>query len=129
MREPIDDGMLTRKDNVKEVVGVAKRVPRISEWYQDARDDMLFEVVAVDREEQTIEVQYYDGEVGEIDFDTWREMVLLPAQPPEDWRSSYEVEDDDSLDDKVRAPDRWEDPLAEIEPDSPLDMDAYDDNY
>lgn len=107
---------------------MAKRGPKLNAWYQDVRDDVLFEVVAIDQKEQAIEVQYYDGEVGEIDFDTWREMVLLPAQPPEDWRSSYEV-DEEGFDDEARGNDPSDDPLAELEPDSFLESDDYDDNY
>ncbi|MGK2913378.1 MAG: DUF6763 family protein [Porticoccaceae bacterium] len=108
---------------------MAKRVPRVNQWYQDARDDILFEVVAVDNKEQTIEIQYYDGEVGEIEFDAWREMVLLPAQPPEDWRSAYELNDEEDVGGDSRASHCREDPLSTIEPDSFMDMDDYDDNY
>lgn len=112
-----------------ENLAVAKRIPRINEWYQDVRDDIVFKVVAVDKNDQTIEIQYYDGEVGEIDFESWREMVLLPATAPDDWRGSYEMGDDDGEDDDVAGDsDRWADPLARVEPDDTFDIDDFDDH-
>ncbi|HEY8384811.1 MAG TPA: DUF6763 family protein, partial [Porticoccaceae bacterium] len=64
---------------------MAKQLPLVNTWYQDAVEDVLFEVVAVDEAAGTIEVQYEDGSVDEFDFDTWGLMVVLPAEAPEDW--------------------------------------------
>jgi len=105
---------------------MAKKLPEIGRWYQDAVEDLLFEVVAVDEYSSTIEIQYEDGEVGEFDFDSWMQMVLLPAKPPEDWRVSYELSEDDGLDpDAVMIPDNFSDPLAALDDDSWMDMDDY----
>ena len=99
---------------------MAKLGPVLNNWYQDAREDILFEIVAIDEPEGTIEVQYYDGDVGEIDFEIWQQMVLLPAQPPEDWRSSYTLDDKESDSDEQYSLD----PLSNIEPES---LAGYDD--
>ncbi|MGD9663254.1 MAG: DUF6763 family protein [Porticoccaceae bacterium] len=105
---------------------MAKKIPIIGDWYQDAVEDVLFEVVAVDEHSSTIEIQYEDGEVGEFDFDTWMQMIVLPAQAPEDWRTSYELDDEDSLNpDSVYVPENFSDPLAALEADSWLDGDDY----
>jgi hypothetical protein len=105
---------------------MAKQIPVIGDWYQDAVEDLLFEVVAVDEHSATIEVQYEAGEVSEFDFDTWLQMILLPAEPPEDWRVSYELGDADSFDpDSTSVPGDLNDPLASIENDSWLDMDDF----
>jgi hypothetical protein len=105
---------------------MAKQIPRVGDWYQDAVEDVLFEVVAMDDHSATIEVQYEDGEVGEFDLDTWLQMVLLPAKAPEDWRVSYELSGDDEADpDAVLIPDNFSDPLAALDDDSWLDMDDY----
>jgi len=104
---------------------MAKQIPIIGEWYQDAVEDVLFEVVAVDDHSGTIEIQYEDGEVGEFDVETWGQMVLLPAQAPEDWRVSYELSGDDGANpDAVFIPDSA-DPLTSIETDTWLDSDEY----
>ena len=68
--------------------------PRVGEWYQNLEGEIL-EVVAYDRDEEAIEVQFYDGTVEEYDLDTWEELELAPAQPPEDWSGSLDLTADD----------------------------------
>lgn len=105
---------------------MAKQIPVIGDWYQDAVEDLLFEVVAVDEKASTIEVQYEDGEVSEFDVDSWMQMILLPAQAPEDWRVSYELGDDNRFDpDAAFVPDNYTDPLSSIEGDSWLDTEDF----
>jgi hypothetical protein len=43
--------------------------PRIGDWYQNITGDN-FEIVALDEDETTMEIQYYDGAIEEIDFVT-----------------------------------------------------------
>ncbi len=103
---------------------MAKQIPEIGRWYQDAVEDVLFEVVAVDERTATVEVQYEDGEVGEFDFDTWVQLVVLPAEAPEDWRVPYELSSEDDQDpDAVMVPDNFSDPLVSLEGDSWFDLD------
>lgn len=68
--------------------------PEIGAWYQTAEGEYL-EVVAYDLEEDTIEVQFYDGTVEEYDADSWEQLQLGPAEPPEDWAGSLDVSKDD----------------------------------
>ena len=56
------------------------------QWYETATQE-LFKVVAVDNE--TIEIQYIDGGIEELDWDTWQEMDLQPATEPEDFSGTY----------------------------------------
>ena len=103
---------------------MAKQMPVIGAWYQDAVEDVLFEVVAVDEQSLTIDVQYEDGEVGEFDVDTWMQMIVLPAQEPEDWRISYELSGDDGQDpDAVMIPDDFSDPFSSLDDDRWPDLD------
>ena len=98
---------------------MATQVPTVGKWYQDAAQDEVFEVVAVDEYATTIEIQYLEGEVSELDFETWQQIVLLPAQPPEDWRASYEMSTEDCLNaDDTYVPEAANDPLSFIEPDT-----------
>jgi len=53
------------------------------------------EVVAWDPEDQVIEVQFYDGTIEEYDMDTWEELELRLAEPPEDWSGSLDLSKDD----------------------------------
>lgn len=68
--------------------------PVVGHWYQRPGTDS-FEVVAIDRDDGTIEIQYFDGTIEELDFDDWREDDILPASPPEDWTGSVDVEPED----------------------------------
>lgn len=98
---------------------MSKLYPEIGQWYQDAAEDQLFEVVAIDESSGSIEIQYLDGEVSEIDSDTWGDMVILTAEPPEDWRASYALSPEDDFDnDTVFRPDSHGDPLSSLDADS-----------
>ncbi len=105
---------------------MAKQMPVVGEWYQDAEEDTFFEVVAVDERSATLEIQYEDGKVGEFDFDTWKQLIVLPAEAPEDWRVPYELGSDDSYDpDAVFVPDNHNDPFSALDADSWYDNDDF----
>ena len=59
--------------------------PRIGDWYESVGSDD-FEIVAIDEEEAALEIQYFDGSVEEIDFDSWYESH--PKTGPAQWMSS-----------------------------------------
>ena len=72
--------------------------PTVGDWYR-LSGGQLFEVVAVDDEDGTVEIQYFDGTVEEWDLEDWdaqcEERALETADPPEDWSGSVDVEPDD----------------------------------
>lgn len=49
--------------------------PVVGAMYED-EDGLAFEVISFDEDEGTIEVQYEDDKVSEIDIDAWYEMDL-----------------------------------------------------
>ena len=68
--------------------------PKIGDWYQTPEGDHL-EVVAYDPDELTVEVQFFDGAIDEYDLDTWNELSLESAAPPEDWSGSLDLVKED----------------------------------
>lgn len=68
---------------------------KIGEWYRSLSGGGPFEVVAVDTDEEVIEIQYFDGAVEEIDFESWLEMELKPVEPPEDYSGAMDIERED----------------------------------
>ena len=52
-------------------------------WYR-IPSGPSFEVVAMDMDSETMEIQYYDGAVEEVDFDSWLEMLATPTPAPND---------------------------------------------
>ena len=58
----------------------------IGEWYRRPAGES-FEVVAIDPDDRTIEIQYFDGTVEEIDLDDWFEEPIEATEAPEDVRN------------------------------------------
>ncbi len=72
--------------------------PRIGDWYRVSGGE-LFEVVAVDDDDATIDIQYFDGTLEEMDREDWEsqweEGALEAAEAPEDWSGSVDVDAED----------------------------------
>ncbi|HKZ72821.1 MAG TPA: DUF6763 family protein [Steroidobacteraceae bacterium] len=73
--------------------------PNIGAWYRQT-GSATFEVVAIDDDDGTIEIQYFDGTVEEMDFEDWESQWddggIEAAEAPEDWSGSVDVEPDDN---------------------------------
>ena len=70
--------------------------PIIGNWYRNQETGNDFEVVALDEDAQTFEIQYFDGEVEELDLDAWYEQPIEGIEAPEDWSGPFdELEADD----------------------------------
>ena len=83
--------------------------PIVGQWYRGNTNE-LFEVVAIDDGDETIEIQYFDGTVTEVEFDSWNEQLLDElidmADAPEDWSGAVDVEAEDldrEFEDNVRT--------------------------
>jgi hypothetical protein len=83
--------------------------PIVGQWYRGNTNE-LFEVVAIDDGDETIEIQYFDGTVTEVEFDSWNEQLLDElidmADAPEDWSGAVDVESEDldrEFEDNVRS--------------------------
>ena len=69
--------------------------PEVGLWYRDIQS-RIFEVVAVP-DEDTIEVQYYDGDISELDQESWEMLCVTQISEPGDGLGLYE-EDEEFLD-------------------------------
>ncbi len=69
-------------------------LPVIGVWYQSLTGDH-FEIVATDENEATIEIQYFDGTVEEIEASNWVDFVDEEIEPPEDWSGSMDMARED----------------------------------
>jgi hypothetical protein len=82
----------------REVAAMATPQPGIGDWYR-LNGGSLFEVVALDDDDGTIEIQYFDGTVEEMDIEDWdaqwEDGALESAEAPEDWSGSVDVESGD----------------------------------
>ncbi|WP_455235434.1 DUF6763 family protein [Thiogranum longum] len=87
-------------------------IPRIGDWYKNTMGES-FEIVAQDDDDETLELQYYDGTVEELDRETWETMHAEPIEPPEDWIGSMDVPAEDYQRADIRA--QTEDWMTELE--------------
>jgi len=73
--------------------------PIVGDWYRLNAGE-LFEVVAFDPDDGTIEIQYFDGTLEEMELEDWaasaEEGALVEADPPEDWTGSVDADIDDN---------------------------------
>lgn len=72
--------------------------PIVGNWYEHLDKGLKFEVVAVDEDEALVEVQYFNGDIEEIDLETWYELEIEPAEAPEDWTGPMDSIETDDMD-------------------------------
>ncbi len=94
--------------------------PVVGAMYEDP-EGRSFEIVALNEDDGTIEVQYEDGAVDEIDIDAWYEMELQPVKATPPWKeSTAEVEEEEE---EKPKPDDDDDDFDDYDDD---DDDEYD---
>ena len=91
---------------------MATQYPIIGQWFRRP-DGTLFEVVAVDEDDMTVEVQLFDGTIGEFEIDRWPELLVKEVSAPDDWSGSMDMDPEDYTGKKeVDLPSGYSDPLA-----------------
>ena len=77
-------------------------------------------MLSVDEDAETVDIEYLDGEIEELDLEEWREFDLELIDEPEGWSEDEDEdedeedeelddEDDDDWDDEDEEEDDWED--------------------
>ena len=103
--------------------------PVAGKWYRDLEEEESFLVLSVDEDQELIEIQHVDGDIEELDLDSWAEMDLEPTEEPEGWSGSGD-DDDDYDDDEEWDEDDDEDWDEDDEDDDDADDDYHDrDDY
>ncbi len=93
--------------------------PVQGQWYEDLEENEVFRVLSVDPDEEIIEVQYENGDIEEMDLDTWHELDLERASEPEGWASD---------DDDAKKEEEEEDDEEDWDEDEDDDDDDWDDD-
>lgn len=70
--------------------------PIIGSWYKDLEKSVIFKVIAIEERDDSIEVQYDDGDIGEYDKESWYASTFDYIEEPKDWSAPF---DDLELDD------------------------------
>ena len=86
--------------------------PVPGQWYENLEEEESFRVLSVDEDSELLEIEYLDGDIEEIDLESWHEMDLERIEEPEGWSESDDEdtdEDDDwDEDDEEDEDDDWE---------------------
>jgi len=90
------------------------------QWYENLEEEESFRVLSVDEDSELLEIEYLDGDIEEIDLETWHEMDLERIEEPEGWSESDD--EDDSEDDED-----WEEDEEEDEDEDEDDLDDDED--
>lgn len=86
--------------------------PVIGHWFKRPGRAM-FEVVAIDEDGETVEIQQFDGTIDQIDVDTWTKLSLIEVAAPEDWSGSVDMDPEDYVGvTDNEQPTGYHDPLA-----------------
>ncbi|MFZ1867759.1 MAG: DUF6763 family protein [Steroidobacteraceae bacterium] len=103
--------------------------PVPGQWYENLEDEESFRVLTVDEDSELVEIEYLDGEIEEIDLETWHEMDLDKTEEPEGWAESDEDEDEDEEEDEEEEDeddDDWDDDEDDDEDPDEDEEDARD---
>ncbi len=95
--------------------------PVVGAMYED-QDGLAFEVLSFDEDDGTIEAQYEDGEVSEIDIDAWYEMDLQQLKS-----STWKEADDDEEEEETEA-DKGTRPTRPADDEDDDDLDDLDED-
>jgi len=93
--------------------------PVAGQWYENLEEEESFRVLSVDEDSELVEIEYLDGDIEEIDLETWHEMDLDRIEEPEGWSES----DDE---DEVEEDEDWEEEEDDDEDED--DDDDWDDD-
>jgi Family of unknown function (DUF6763) len=101
--------------------------PVPGQWYENLEDEESFRVLTVDEDSELVEIEYLDGEIEEIDLETWHEMDLEQTDEPEGWAKSEKDEDEDEEEeDEDEDEDDWDEDEDEDDEDDDWDEDEED---
>ena len=75
---------------------MAMLYPIIGQWFSRP-SGTLFEVVAIDDDDHTIEIQQFDGTIDEVDEENWPDLLLTEVSAPEDWSGSVDMGPEDFI--------------------------------
>lgn len=95
----------------------AEADPIVGNWYKHLDKGQSFQVVFVDEEADSVEIQHFDGDVEEMDLDAWYRLDIQPIEAPENWSGPVDIAEMDDLtgtEVSDTLPEDWVEPLEEI---------------
>lgn len=97
--------------------------PVKGQWYENVEEDETFRVLSVDEDAELVEIEYLDGDIEEMDIDTWHEMDLEKIPEPEGWSDEDDVEEEEDEEEDEDLDDDEDDDWDDDEDEDDLDED------
>lgn len=88
---------LNKKPTAEEKDMIGELDPIEGNWYHDIGKEQNFMVVVVSETGSTVDIQYFDGNIEELEMEEWEEMDLEEIEPPEDWTGPLDKLEPDDL--------------------------------
>ena len=82
--------------------------PVAGQWYENIDENESFRVLSVDEDSELIEIEYLDGDIEEIDLDTWAELDLDKIDQPEGWSADDDEEEEKEEKDEKEELEEWD---------------------
>jgi hypothetical protein len=99
--------------------------PVPGQWYENLEEEESFRVLSVDEDSELLEIEYLDGDIEEIDLESWHEMDLERIEEPEGWSESEEDDEDEADEDEDWDEDDDEDDDLDEDEDDADERDEY----
>lgn len=91
---------------------------QIGHWYDDVDEGNFFKVVSVDEDANTIVVEYYDGNVEELELVNWDSKRIEEIEEPEDLAGGLDDFEMEAFDDDTDLrPEEWDGSLNGLDVD------------
>ena len=97
--------------------------PVPGQWYENLEEDESFRVLKVDEDAELVEIEHLDGEIEQLDLETWHEMDLEETEEPEGWAESEDEDDDEEEEEED-----WDEDEDDEDEDEDDDEDDWDDD-
>jgi len=94
--------------------------PIVDNWYYHLEKGQTFYVVAVDEDNDVVEIQHFEGDVEEIDLGEWYDLNIAVGEAPENWAGAVDIDEVDDYGTEVTdtSPGDWSESLQQFnEPD------------
>ena len=81
-----------------------RNAPEVGCWYEDAELGRVFEIVSLDEDENSVAIQYFEGEIEALELDAFMQMPLRIVEQPEDWSGPFELDREDRFESDFDEP-------------------------
>jgi len=90
--------------------------PIVGNWYAHLDKGQRFTVTAISEDDDTVELQHFDGDVEEVSTSDWYELDIELSEEPENWSGALDISEVDDFGTEITdtSKEDWSAPLNEF---------------